>query len=277
LSSANIGSTVDWGSIVYMQSAEIGEPVIELSIVLPALGKSISLEGLLKLLTIDISVPYEIILLSHNNEVDLEIVERISTKYPAVRWLDKHENASTLSALKQGVQAAAGSHILMVCADTAGPIIAVDQMLGLAQEGYEYVSGTRYAAGGRRLGGPLFAVALSRAANFLLYSVGGSAFTDCTTGLKLFRKEIFDKLSLRSDSQGWVVAFEMSLKAQVAHVKIGEVANIAIDRLYGGDSTGRLDREFLAYLKWFLWGLVNLRKASVKHSSVPIRRIRIVE
>jgi hypothetical protein len=255
-------------------------PGVELSIVLPVLGKGICLEGMLKMLTIEIAVPYEVLLICHRQELDPASLQRMCQEYPVIRCLEaqeKKQKPSTLVALQQGVRAASGQYVLIVCADTIGPIVAVNQMLELARDGYDFVSGTRYAGGGRRLGGSLIAITLSKLANHLLYSLSGCAFSDCTTGLKLFRKSAFAKLSLESNSEGWVVAFEMALKAQAAQLKIAEVANIAIDHLYGGDSTFHLPQEFFAYLKWFFWALINLPKTPVAHTSVPIRRIQIAD
>jgi glycosyltransferase involved in cell wall biosynthesis len=242
--------------------------VVDLSIVLPILGKGLCLEGVLKFLTLDIEAPYEIILVCDRNELDKSVVESISSRYPSIQWIGKKERASTLDALKQGVQEATGEYILVLCADTAGPTIAVNQMLNLAHQGNDFVSSTRYAGDGQRLGGPFFEVTLSRLANYLLYRLAGSAFTDCTTGLKLFRKDIFERLALESDSQGWVVAFEMALKAQAAGLRLGEVGSVAVDRLYGGESTCRYDREFLTYLKWFFWAFAKLPRTSIKQANV---------
>ena len=107
---------------------------------------------------------------------------------------------------------------------------------------------------------------LSRTACFLLHTVGGSVFTDASTGIKLFRREVFDKLGLESKPVGWVVAFEMALKAQIAGLRLGEVPIVSVDRLYGGKSTFRLWAWIKAYLRWFVWGCKNLRK----HSTPPI-------
>lgn len=260
-----------------MQNATgVGKPV-ELSVVLPVLGKGICMEGMLKLLTIDIAVPYEIIVIGRKQELGVELIQRVCGKYSNLSWLEKDNQVGTLGALNQGVDAATGEYILVVCADTAGPVIAVNQMLDLAREGCTFVSGTRYAGGGRRLGGSLLLMTISRAVNGILHSVAGTSFTDCTTGLKLFRKDVFKQLSLVTKSSGWVIAFEMALKAQVAGLKVGEVATIEIDRLYGGDSTSHIASEFYEYVKWFLWAFAKLRDPSVQHSTIPIRSLRLMD
>jgi len=159
----------------------------------------------------------------------------------------------------------------MVSADTIGPDIPIHQMLSLANQGCDFVNSSRYAAYGKRLGGSFFESTLSKLANCLLYSLGGSAFTDSTTRLKLFRKSIFSQLSLESKSPGWAVSFESALKAQYAGLKIGEVPTVAVDRFYGGKSTFRLSTELIEYLKWFVWGICKTRGTKANLISTPIR------
>jgi dolichol-phosphate mannosyltransferase len=132
-------------------------------------------------------------------------------------------------------------------------------MLQLIAEGCDFVSCTRYAHGGRRLGGSLIGQFLSRIANRLFHLISGCAFTDATTGIKLMRRSVYYALHLEARSVGWAVAFEMSMKAQLGGFKLGEVPIISIDRLYGGQSTFRVGPWTVEYLRWFWWGTKRLR------------------
>jgi hypothetical protein len=102
-----------------------------------------------------------------------------------------------------------------------------------------------------------------------------SAMTDCTTGMKMFRRDVFETLNLTAKPVGWAVAFEMSIKAQLAGLKLGEVPTISIDRLYGGESTFRLGPWFVEYLRWFIWGARRLRRIS--RSKRPEVSVKIPE
>ncbi|NVL73244.1 glycosyltransferase, partial [Escherichia coli] len=114
-----------------------------------------------------------------------------------------------INAIRAGVAAAKSDVILSFAADEVGPVLAIDDMLALIREGSDFVSCTRYAHGGRRLGGSVVGGALSRTANRLFSRVAGSALSDATTGIKMFRKSLFEKLALESKPVGWAVAFEM--------------------------------------------------------------------
>jgi hypothetical protein len=131
------------------------------------------------------------------------------------------------------------------------------------------VSCTRYAHGGRRLGGSWVGGILSRLANRMFCRLSGCQLTDATTGIKMFKPELFERLHLEARPIGWAVAFEMGIKAQLAGLVLGEVPIVSIDRLYGGKSTFVLGPWVSEYLRWFLWGLRQSFHAG--SSKTPIR------
>jgi dolichol-phosphate mannosyltransferase len=170
------------------------------------------------------------------------------------------------------VEAAVGDYVLIFAADEVGPLLAIEDMLALMQEGCDLVSCSRYAHGGRRLGGSVIGGALSRFANRLFHRIAGCVLSDATTGIKLFRRAMFSSLNLEARPVGWAVTFEMAMKAQFAGWRLGEVPVISIDRLYGGESTFRLGPWTGEYLRWFLWGCKHLRW--VPPSERPVVRVR---
>jgi len=141
----------------------------------------------------------------------------------------------------------------------------------LMDQGCQLVSCTRYAHGGRRLGGSVIGGVLSRIANRLFHVMAGSVLTDCTTGIKMFRRDDFDRLQLESRPIGWAVAFEIAIKAHVLGFTLGEVPIISIDRLYGGKSTFNLSAWMTEYLRWFLWGLTHARRSQRKGLRLFVR------
>ena len=80
-------------------------------------------------------------------------------------------------------------YILITAVDEIFPIIAINEMLNLAiKNDFDFVSGTRYSKGGKRLGGSLIGSILSRTANKLFNLLSNIPLTDCTTGIKLLKK-----------------------------------------------------------------------------------------
>jgi dolichol-phosphate mannosyltransferase len=131
-------------------------------------------------------------------------------------------------------------------------------MIILMDKGCELVNGTRYKYGGKNAGGVFISRLLSTTANNIFHVLSGSALTDPTFGVKMFKRSKFNQLNLESNPIGWAVSFEFAIKAQAAGWKLGEVPLISLNRLYGkGKSTFRLN-WIKEYMKWFLFGTKRL-------------------
>jgi hypothetical protein len=103
--------------------------------------------------------------------------------------------------------------------------------------------------------------------------MAGCVLTDATTGIKMFRRELFQTFDLQA-KVGWAVIFEMSIKAQARGLKLGEVPISSIDRLYGGQSTFKALPWVKEYLKWFAWGIWYLRRNQDSKSTTVQVRLR---
>jgi glycosyltransferase involved in cell wall biosynthesis len=247
---------------------------IELSILVPVRNDGINLEVFIKVLETMVESSHEVLVIHDTPDDDsIPIISKMQNKYPNVRLVHNTRGRGVINAIKAGVDASLGEVVLISVCDELGIVLAFDDMLALIHQGCDLVSGTRYAHGGRRLGGSWIGGLLSRSANWLLRSLSGSALTDATTGLKMFRRSIFHQFDLQSRPIGWAVVFEMALKAQLAGLRLGEVPVISIDRLYGGKSTFMLGAWLLEYLRWFVWGAIPLRRTCRKNRSTVVVRI----
>jgi len=253
------------------------EPVrkqsITLSILLPVRNEGINLRIMVKLLRAVVEVPHEILIVYDFPEDDsIPVVRSMQNDYANLRLVQNEKGRGVVNAIRAGVESAVGDYVLIFAADEVGPLLAIEDMLVLMQEGCDLVSCSRYAHGGRRLGGSVVGGALSRIANRLFHRIAGCVLSDATTGIKLFRRSMFSALNLEARPVGWAVTFEIAMKAQFAGWKLGEVPVISIDRLYGGESTFRLGPWTGEYLRWFLWGCTHLRH--VPASERPVVRVR---
>jgi dolichol-phosphate mannosyltransferase len=236
-----------------------------LSILLPVRNEGINLKIMLKILKAVLEVPHEVLVIcDDDSDTSIPVVEGMLAEYANLRLVHNPRGRGVINAIYSGVDSAAGEYILIFAADEVGPVLAIEDMLDLMARGCDLVSCTRYAHGGRRLGGSVIGQILSRTANRLFHLLSGCVLTDATTGIKMMRRSVFYKLDLQARPVGWAVAFEMSIKAQLNGFRLGEVPIISIDRLYGGASTFRVGSWTLEYLHWFLWGFKRLRKASLK-------------
>jgi dolichol-phosphate mannosyltransferase len=244
-----------------------------LSILLPVRNEGINLRIMLKILRAVVDLPHEVLVVYDSAGDDsVAVVNDVCQVYPELRGVHNMLGPGVVNAIRAGVDASGGDVVLIFAADEVGPVLAIEDMIELIREGCDFVSCTRYAYGGRRLGGPLIGAFLSYSANWLFHRLAASPFTDATTGIKMFRKGVFPLLNLKSRPIGWTVAFEMAIKAQHAGLTLGEVPIVSIDRLYGGESTFRLGPWMVEYSRWFLWGL----RAHLKNHSLPTKaKVRI--
>jgi glycosyltransferase involved in cell wall biosynthesis len=246
---------------------------IKLSILIPVRNEGLNIEIMLKILRAVVEIPHEVLVVYDDPDDDtVPVVKKLQPKYSHVELVYNNLGIGVANAIRTGVNASKGDYILIFAADEVGPVLAIDDMLKLMDEGCDIVSCTRYAHGGRRLGGSLIGSILSKIGNKLFNILSGSVFTDSTTGIKMFRKSIFDKINLEAKPVGWAVVFEFAIKTQVAGMKLGEVPIISIDRLYGGESTFSLWPWFKEYFKWFLWGVKQLRLQKISRKKILIKK-----
>ncbi|HEV3330277.1 MAG TPA: glycosyltransferase [Bryobacteraceae bacterium] len=246
---------------------------VQISILLPVRNEGINLRIMLKILPAILEMPHEVLVVcDHLEDTSIPIVTSMQQEYSNLRLIHNQLGAGVTNAIRAGVESARGQYVLIFAADEMGPVLAIEDMLALMEEGCDFVSCTRYAHGGRRLGGSTVGQILSRTANRLFHAISGCVLTDATTGIKLIRRSVFNHIQLEAGPAGWAVAFEMSMKAQLAGFKLGEVPIISIDRLYGGESSFRVGPWVVEYLRWFVWGSMRLRKRSnLQNPPVSIR------
>ena len=227
---------------------------VSLSILIPVRNEGLNLKIMLKILKVVVPVPHEVlIIVDQKEDKSVSVVNEARDFYPEARWLLNPQGAGAKNAFQSGLAEAKGEAILIFAADEVGPVLAIEDMLSLLAGGCDFISCTRYARGGRRLGGSWLGGCLSRLANRLVPLLTTVPLSDATTGIKMFRKSIMQQIELSLGGAGWSFAFELALKAHYAGFVLGEVPIVSIDRLFGGKSSFRLVswvREYGSLLGW---------------------------
>ncbi|MCH8003669.1 MAG: glycosyltransferase [Nanoarchaeota archaeon] len=239
---------------------------IKLSILIPVLNERVNLKVILRILKAIVDVRHEVLVVyDMQNDNSIPVVKAMQKNYPGLRLVHNKLGRGVINAIKSGVNGALGEYVLIIAADDIGPPLAINDMIALMDEGVDLVNATRYAYGGKNVGGVFISRHLSSIANKLFYALSGSKLTDPTFGVKMFKREKFNELNLESKPVGWAVSFEFAIKAQVSGWKLGEVPLISLNRLYGeGKSSFKLNwlRE---YSKWFIFGIKNLLFSNKKN------------
>ncbi len=240
---------------------------MSISIIIPVYNEKETCELFVNVLLSTLKVKCEIIIVyDYEEDNTVPSIERLKKKYSNVySVLNKKKGA--VNAFKEGVKKANNEIILLSTIDEIFPIIMIDDMYELITEkNCDLVSGTRYKFGGKRYGGFFIGKNLSRLANFIFKLITNFPLSDATTGLKMFKKSIYEKIEIESNPIGWAFAFELSVKFAILNVKFGEVPLVAVDRVYGGISTfkGNTLKWSKEYYRWFKWGIKNLNRSGQK-------------
>ena len=233
----------------------------KLSIILPVFNEKESLAIMVRLLKSTLKFENEILIV-YDDEKDNCVSEakKLEQELSNVRAIHNNINRGVRFAVDKGVKEAKYEIIFITAVDEIFPIIAIDDMINLIlNDGYDFVSGTRYAKGGLRLGGSLVASFLSRLANKLFCMFTSFPLSDCTTGIKMMKKTVWNSIVLESKPIGWAVAFELTIKVYIKNLKITEAPLKSVDRLFGGSSTFKTMPWIKEYLKWFFWGIKSIK------------------
>ncbi len=237
-----------------------------LSIIIPVYNEKDSLSLMVKILNSSLEFEHEIIIVYDDlKDNSIPEAEKLKEKFNNIVLVHNNIGRGVKFALQKGVEKSKFQNILITAVDEIFPILSIDKMLNMiVKENYDFVSGTRYRRGGKRLGGSLIGHMLSRMANLSFCLITKFPLSDLTTGIKMFKKSFYKEVKISTNPVGWVFAFELSIRAHKMNMKIGEVPLISVDRLFGGESTFKLGKWVKEYLKCYFWGLKTLLKKDDK-------------
>ena len=238
----------------------------ELSIILPVYNERESLAIMVRLLISSLKFNHEIIIVHDTLEDNaLEEANKLKKEFSNIKVIHNTIGRGVRNAVETGVKNSKYELILITAVDEIFPIISIDHMLNqLLEGGFDFISGTRYSKGGSRLGGSLIGSILSKIANKTFNYFSKIKLTDCTTGIKMMKKEVWSKINFQSKRVGWAFAFELSIQAYIKGYKISEYPIKSVDRLFGGSSTFKFGPWIKEYLKLFFWGINEIRKYEKK-------------
>ena len=211
----------------------------DLSIVIPAKNEGNGLTITLEMLVLFVDSLREIIVVVEDisdKSYDSAVNARISSNVELKIVVNEFQTGVT-GSLCSGIKVATGDFVMFYPADEINPIFQIQDFVLALRSGYDFVSATRYAKGGKRLGvGVLSGNFLSKGVSALFIIATLGKISDPTTGLKAFRKSIWEMGRVFS-TVGWSYPMEL----QVEYLKKGkmfiEVPIISVDRPFDGQSS----------------------------------------
>lgn len=237
---------------------------IDLSIIIPVYNEDESAELMLNIFFLYLKLNIEIIIVyDFEEDTTVEIVRKLQKKYNNIKII-KNESIGAKNAILSGLKVSSSDIILITVIDELCPITSYEKMYKLIKDdSYDLVSATRYKRGGKRYGGSILGHIFSKTANLILHFMFKFPLSDATTGIKMFKKSIIDKIQLKSNI-GWSFALELSIKSYLIDLKITEYPIKSIDRIFGGSSTFHFFLWVKKYYSIIIWGVYQIIKKKSK-------------
>lgn len=180
----------------------------------------------------------------------LPAIASMTDRPPTVKLVKNDVGPGVAGALRAGFRAASGDVVVTTMADLSDPPAAIPAMVEkIRRDGADVVSGSRYMKGGSQTGGPKLKRFLSRAAGLSLHWIAGIGTHDVTTNFRAYRASFLRRVEVESRG-GFEVATELTVKAHLEGLKVGEVASSWTDRT-AGESRFRLRAWLPRYLRWY--------------------------
>ena len=225
----------------------------KLGIIIPVYNEGENVGQTIRAIEANVHTPHAIyIVYDFDEDNTLPTVRRIQEEGVDLVLL-KNSAGRVVNAIKKGLREAKERYLLVTMADLSDDYGVVDQMVSLAEKGFDVVCGSRYAKGGKQIGGPFIKKTLSRMAGLSLRYVAGIPTSDVTNSFKLYRKEMVDALTIESDG-GFEIGMEIVIKAHFSGHRVTEIPCTWQDRQQGA-SRFRILNWLPKYMKWYLFAM----------------------
>lgn len=222
----------------------------EVSLVIPVYNEAANVPALFAAIEQHVGRDAEILVCYDFDEDNtLPAVNQLAPGFPNLKLVKNRYGRGPLGAIKSGFEAATSPAIIVIMADLSDDLASVGPMLDLFHGGCHVVAGSRYMKGGRQVGGPLLKRTLSRLAGVSLHYLVGLGTHDATNSFRLYSRKLLDSTEIESDG-GFELGIELTVKAHLLGLKVGEVPTTWTDRA-AGTSRFRLWKWLPKYLRWY--------------------------
>ncbi|MFC1570435.1 dolichyl-phosphate beta-glucosyltransferase [Candidatus Omnitrophota bacterium] len=145
-----------------------------------------------------------------------------------VRVLSYNGNRGKGYAVKTGILESKGEYVLVSDADMSTPIEEVEKLIGIIEEGYDAVIGSRSVSDSEvRVRQPWYRERMGKTFNlFVRLTLGMNDFIDTQCGFKLFKGDVAREIAGKLQIDGFSFDVEMLYLAKRKGYKIKEVGII---------------------------------------------------
>jgi dolichyl-phosphate beta-glucosyltransferase len=203
-------------------------PELELSVVIPAYNEqariTLTLTRTLDYLAARHPASEVIVVDDGSRDETAAMVEEMAEREPRLVLHRLPRNMGKGAAVRLGMLAAKGKHVLFMDADLATPIEEVDKLLRYARQGADVVIGSRgLRESDIRARQPFPRELMGRTFNMIVRSLLLGGFRDTQCGFKLFANEVGQELFSRQTLDGFAFDVEVLLLAKELGYDVREV------------------------------------------------------
>ncbi|MBX7165448.1 MAG: glycosyltransferase [Pirellulales bacterium] len=241
--------------------AEARPPAAPLALIVPVFNEAENFPRLIAEVEAHVPQPFLLhMVYDFDADTTVPVARELAATRPWLRLVKNDLGRGAVNAIRAGFQAVGSGPALVVMADLSDDLTIVPRLLELYGQGFRIVCPSRYARGGRQIGGPWLKRTLSRTAGVSLWYLAGLPTHDATNNFRLYDAALVNELGIESTG-GFELALELTAKAFRRGERITEVPTTWRDRT-AGESRFRLWKWLPKYLKWYWYALKPMRRAA---------------
>jgi len=183
-----------------------------------------------------------------------------------IRVLVQVSSSGPASALMLGIKESREDFMVFVTGDDSDNPNDIPALVRILQDGYAVASASRYARGGRHVGGPKLKHALSRLAGYISFFLLRTGTSDPTNLFKAVRRDFLESVIIES-RQGFTIGIELVTKSQI----YSRLANKETPTIWNERSLGHSNFEFFRWLPSYIYWFIRLIQNSVKRNLLRMR------
>ncbi len=221
------------------------------SIIIPAYEEGDSLRRTISTLY-DICRDFEfevVVVIDSEFDVSANIVKSLQARNNFL-YLLVQDSRGPLNAIRFGIKNTTHDYIIILTGDDTDDISDIPKIVQCFEDGAQYVTASRYIAGGSYVGGPKVKRVFSKTASKCLELKHGTMASDPTNGFKGFSREMYIATQIKGDV-GFTYGLQLLGFALSNGMRLAAIPTKWHDRIEGASSFKML-KWMPAYLYWFL-------------------------
>ena len=225
----------------------------KLDIIIPVYNEGKKILKLLDQLKKDVKYDFRI-LICYDSKSDTTLKFLGKSKIKKRIFLIKNPSIGPNNAIKEGIKKSKSQIILIYMADDFYNTKLINKMTQLIIRGNDLVIPSRFVYGGTFVGGNFFKKSITYIGSFILNSIIGFPYKDCTNAFKMFNSKVKRKIKIDS-KEGFTFAIELTIKSYFNNFNIIEIPSTWKDVKYS-KSNFKVIKWLPYYIYWLLYLII---------------------